>query len=378
MALPLLLACLLAWQTPAPTPHPPLVVAGGYHSFALGSDGRLWGWGLNDSGQLGDGSREDRPVPYLSQPPAGLTLRTLAAGEEHSCILTADGRLYVCGRNDAGQLGTGDTTSTAQWTELKGFDRITQIALGRRHTFALRRDGTVWGWGDNSHGQIDGKGPARILVPTLIPGLKDIREIFSGATHGLAVNTRGELIGWGDGRHGALGPGRLASKVAPGPVASLRGLRQITAGDGFTLALRDDGTVLAWGRNDHGQLGMGTQRDVPKPKTIPGLNHVISLHAGYDHALAQDQSGALWSWGDNNHGQLGNASPSYALVPMPVILPKEVRVNGGWQIVMGAYHTFIVGPGGPILGFGYNLHNQLGDWSGKNQRSAVSPQRTIQ
>jgi alpha-tubulin suppressor-like RCC1 family protein len=154
-------------------------------------------------------------------------------------------------------------------------------------------------------------------------------------------------------------------------------LRQIAAGDGFSSALRADGTVLAWGRNEHGQLGNGTQQDSAKPCPIPGLRHILTLNSGYEHTVALDQKGSLWSWGDNNLCQLGNTAPSYSLVPMPVVMPSDMHPRGPWQVAVGGYHAMICAPGGPILGFGCNQQNQLGDWSWENKRIPVSPNRNI-
>ena len=248
MGLPFLLSCILVFQAgskSAPAPRP-LVAAGGYHSFALDSQGQFWGWGANERGQLGDESTVDRPVPVRSHTP-GERICAIAAGEAHSFFITEGGRVFACGQNDHGQLGTGTTESSPRWIEVKAIDHVLQIAAGRNHSFALRDDGTVWGWGDNQYAQIKEGGAAQTLVPTLIPRLRNIRQIASGATHGLALTSHGELWAWGDGRRGQLGPGRIGSAFLPAVVKGLGHLRQIAAGDEFSLALLAEGTVPRMG-----------------------------------------------------------------------------------------------------------------------------------
>lgn len=365
----LLFAATLAFAQGAPQVK---VVAGTYHTLALGSDGRLWAWGLNDHGQLGDGTTQDRPLPSLSRPPAGVTLRDLAGGESHSLLLTRDGRVFACGRNDRGQLGTGVGSGSTAWVEIPGLDRVIQVACGLHHSYALRADGSVVAWGDNRHAQAGPAGEAVIRRPRVLP-LPPMRAVAAGATHGLALDAAGEAWGWGDGRNGALGAS-MNAVFPPFLLSFLPKVRQIAAGDRFALALLEDGTVQAWGRNDHGQLGDGTRKDSSTPRTIPGLSGITALGAGMAHGLAQGAEGRLWSWGDNNMGQLGHGAPGHATHPMQVNLPASPTP---WTLCVGGYHAFFTTSGSNLLGVGYNEFNQLGDWSYQNRRSPVKPRKDI-
>lgn len=360
-----------------PSPTQVQITAGGYHTLALGSDGRLWAWGFNGQGQLGDGTAVNRPVPSASHPPMGAKIKSLAAGEDHSLFLTEGGRIFACGRNDHGQLGIGTTSNTATWIEVEGLDHVIQVVGGQHHSFALREDGTVWAWGDNHHSQISNLATPMMLAPIQITGLRNIREIASGTTHGLALSSSGVVWGWGDGREGQLGPRMQGGRFSP-KIIHLRGpITHITAGGGFSLALKRDGTVFAWGRNSHGQLGNGTQKSSPFPSLVSGLENITLLRAGHDHGIAEDRNGRVWSWGDNNLGQLGNSTPSYAIDPRPLSLPEGKQADFSWHLAVGGYHTVLYQSGSAIYAVGYNHDSQLGDGTGEDRRTPVRLPKAI-
>ncbi len=87
------------------------IAAGGYHSLAIGSDGKVYAWGFNGDGQLGTGTTTDSHTPVLVNPPTGLTATAIAAGGFHSLAIGSDGNAYAWGSNLYGQLGNGTTAA---------------------------------------------------------------------------------------------------------------------------------------------------------------------------------------------------------------------------------------------------------------------------
>ena len=127
---------------PLPTGAAPTQIACGvHHTAALCEDGTLYVCGINENGQLGLGDRSSRvlyswtPAP----PPAGAKPTYLACGLAHTAALCEDGTLYVCGANDEGQLGLGDTTDRSSWTPapLPAGAKPTHLACGDHHTAAF-------------------------------------------------------------------------------------------------------------------------------------------------------------------------------------------------------------------------------------------------
>ena len=87
-------------------------MAGGAHTCAKGSDGKLYCWGWNGSGQLGDGTTTNRWTPVAVQAPAGVVLSGVSAGEAHTCARSTAGPVYCWGGNGSGQLGNGRTADS--------------------------------------------------------------------------------------------------------------------------------------------------------------------------------------------------------------------------------------------------------------------------
>ena len=134
------------------------IASGGYHNVALMSDGTVYAWGLNDVGQLGDGTTTTRTAPIQV---SGLeTVTEIAAGENHTVALKSNGTVYAWGYNSSGQLGDGTTTIRSTPVQVLGvggvgtLTDVTQIAAGAYFTVAVKSSDTVCAWGQNNYGQL--------------------------------------------------------------------------------------------------------------------------------------------------------------------------------------------------------------------------------
>lgn len=307
---------------------------GGSHSVALKSDGTVRAWGLNASGQLGDGTLTQRLYPVQTKLVGGTALsnvKELVAGSDHSVALKIDGTVWAWGLNSSGQVGNGTVTTPQKnavqvkvnaTTFLTG---VLGIAAGNTHSLALKSDGTVWAWGLNSSGQVGNNTTTNqtFAVQVKIAGgaaLTGVADIAAGASHTLATKTDGSLWAWGNNANGQLADGTTApvstSKklVATQAKASastfVTGVRAIAGGASHTLALKIDGTVWAWGLNASGQLGNSstTQQVFPVQVNNSGggfLTGVVDLFGGANHSLATRPDGTMWGWGLNSLGQAG-------------------------------------------------------------------------
>src|SRR3989337_2999238 len=128
------------------------IAAGSYHTLAIKSDGTLWAWGYNYSGQLGDGTTSNKTTPV--QIGTGTNWSQIAAGGYHTLAIKSDGTLWAWGGNSFGQLGDG-TSSDYKTTpvQIGTGTNWSQIAAGGYHTLAIKSDGTLWAWG-NYYGQL--------------------------------------------------------------------------------------------------------------------------------------------------------------------------------------------------------------------------------
>lgn len=312
------------------------LAAGWTHSAAV-KEGRVWTWGDNAWGQLGqpDAGRSLRPRPVV-----GLRAATAVAASWHTLALTEDGQVYAWGRNTFGQLGNGRFGVEAKELSPVRVQRVTEVvavAAGWDHSLALTREGKVYAWGSRAHGQL-GDGvretgrPA--AVPQPVPGLTGIVAIAAGGQHSLALRRDGALFAWGSNWNGQLGNGGLKAgthSAVPQPVlgpdgkAPLSNVTAIAAGGLHSVAASRDGQIYAWGYNGTGQIPCGKRggfwddkgpRDVPLPAAAQaeGAKRAIApaagtaVAAGYEATYALAGDGGVWASGWSLYGELGNGS----------------------------------------------------------------------
>ncbi len=123
------------------------IAAGLSHTVALKSDGTVWAWGLNNYGQLGDGTYGSSQNPVPTQVPSLGWGDCHCRGSFHTVALKSDGTVWAWGYNVSGQLGDGTTTDTSYPGPGDRSDRGDRHCRGMYHTVALKSDGTVWAWG---------------------------------------------------------------------------------------------------------------------------------------------------------------------------------------------------------------------------------------
>ena len=145
--------------------------AGGSLSLSIHGDGSLWATGDNTYGQLGTGTTSTTSSTTWVRVGTDLNWVQVSAGNSHSLGLKADGTAYAWGLNSSGQLGDGTTTNRSVPTLLSATDRYTQLVAGYySHSLGLRADGTAYAWGYNSNGALGDGTTTNRLIPTLVSG----------------------------------------------------------------------------------------------------------------------------------------------------------------------------------------------------------------
>ncbi|MDQ4062877.1 MAG: hypothetical protein M3122_03070, partial [Actinomycetota bacterium] len=354
------------------------ISAGSSFSLALKNDGTVLAWGLNQDGELGDGTNTDSSTPVqVKDPndPSGYLsgVSAIAAGSSHSLALKSDGTVWAWGSNFSGQLGDGTTTDSTQPVKVANLSGVEAISSGGApsYSLALKNDGTVWAWGDNQASQgtkIGGQlGDDEITssnTPLQVSDLPDgIEAIAAGAEHALALNDDGTVWAWGYNFFGQLGNGTTTdSSNKPVQVSELDGIKAIAAGGSFSLALKNNGTVWAWGNNWFGQLGDGTSTDgTPTtceytvmgggrpsssctdsntPVQMSEVGGIEAIAAGGAHGLALKDDGTVWAWGMNQSGQLGDVTYTLGSSTAGINTPVQVgNLSAVKAIAAGVQHS---------------------------------------
>lgn len=244
------------------------VAAGDYHALALRSNGTVCSWGANWDGQLGDGTTDNSATPtfvIISSDP----IVQIAAGAYHSMALDSAGKVWAWGYNFFGQLGDGTKQGRIFPVRVGTLSGVVAIAAGGYHSLAIKADGTAWAWGDNFYGQLgDGTTTTR-LSPVKVSNLASVMEIEGGDLHSIAVTRDGKVSTWGRNYNGQLGDGTTTDRKKPVQVIGGAAF-EVGAGDDHSVALlATTGKPLrAWGLNWDGQVGDGTTTGRLSPVTV--------------------------------------------------------------------------------------------------------------
>jgi alpha-tubulin suppressor-like RCC1 family protein len=296
----------------------------------VGAQISAFGWGLNDSGQNGDGSFEDHPTPVQV---SGLTnVRQVALGQLSGAALLTDGTVDTWGYNGQGQLGDGTITQGYRGVPapVPGLTGVIQIAAGYDHFLAIKSDHTVWAWGYNGFRELGDGTTTDRATPTQVAGLTGIVQVSASFYDSMALASDGSVWAWGHNGFGELGDGTTTNRVTPVKLPGLSGVEQISAGYEHGLAVKSDGTVWAWGNDSFGQLGLGTTVNHAAPVQVPGLTGVTQVSAGFTHSLAiAGPNGAVWAWGDDTDSALGDGATTEQKSPVSVGLSGIAQISAG-------------------------------------------------
>jgi alpha-tubulin suppressor-like RCC1 family protein len=352
------------------------------HACALLGDGSLRCWGDNDAGQLGNGvAGLAFPAPAQVGGPAPLgSVREVALGGGHVCARLSVGALRCWGNNDAGQLGNGSSggafplplpVKNSGGTDLGD---VQQLALGYLHTCALFNDGLAACWGHNLDGQLGAGDSLSSALPKTVRNatntgyLGTMQQLALGDNHTCARLADGTVACWGRNVFKQLG-NDAAGESSPLPVAvsGLGGVQQIAAGSSHTCARLADGTARCWGYNFNGQLGDGTSADAAVPVTVVDaagapLGGIREIALGSSHSCVVLADATVRCWGDDSAGQLGDGSPGGAIGPPTVVKVASGQALGGVEhVALGNNHSCARLTTGRVQCWGGNVHGQLGN-----------------
>lgn len=283
----------------------------GQHALQIFSDGTLWSWGMNASGQLGLGNTISQSSPVQVGTATNWKLCYTLPGTEAntgaSYAIKTDGTLWSWGVNTLGQLGLGNTVSQSSpvqvgtatnWKQLNTDPVRTPAIIG------LLSTGSIYYWG-GALGTLFGTTFVARSSPTQIGSATDWNIIKASKIHFLGIKQNGTL--WTCGQSSAgLGLGNTAAYSSPVQIGSDTNWKDVSIAGGFNnndnkvLAIKTDGTLWAWGYNNAGNLGLGDTVARSSPTQVGTLTNwktVITAGGNWAGSAAIKTDGTLWVWG---------------------------------------------------------------------------------
>eukprot|EP01088_Endostelium_zonatum_P020096 TRINITY_DN7243_c0_g1_i1.p1 TRINITY_DN7243_c0_g1~~TRINITY_DN7243_c0_g1_i1.p1 ORF type:complete len:631 (+),score=137.51 TRINITY_DN7243_c0_g1_i1:27-1919(+) len=334
------------------------------HSAAWTSSGDLYTWGSGHSGRLGQGHERDRFTPFLVPSLSQTHISQVSCGDYHTLALTEHGKVYAWGLSGNGRLGLGQIFTHDQELVLTPqsvpkFEQsevtVKQIACGYISSGAITTDGKLYMWGGSEKGQLgfgNDKGnkyePTELVINEAGKKIK-IGQLACGTWHTACVTEFGEnILTWGEGANGKLGHEDECDQLVPKAIPrfksvgsnSLVRISQISCGNFHTAILSTDGTVYCWGEGSYGQLGLGpniTKFGKPAPLVIGEKDSkVVQISCGANHTAALLGDGRMFSWGYGMNGRLGHGNETDCVYPKQIEAMKDKKVR---YIVCGGSHT---------------------------------------
>jgi alpha-tubulin suppressor-like RCC1 family protein len=255
------------------------ISAGGGHSLILNDQGQVFSFGYGGFGNLGLGNENNESIPTLISDfgrSSKVFIVAVSTGDGHSLLLDSQGRVFSFGFNESGQLGLGDKNfrlTPMMITKIEGPSApMIAISAGHTHSLILNVDGRVFSFGDGVYGQL---GPRQISrsTPTMIKESEKIPIIAISAGSGcsLLLDSQGRVFVFG-GRSNHTEQlvflENIFDCLLPNDIGRVIA---ISAGRGCLMTLNSEGQICGFGGNDCGQLGMGDQVDKLTPTLVTSL-----------------------------------------------------------------------------------------------------------
>jgi alpha-tubulin suppressor-like RCC1 family protein len=314
---------------------------------------------------------------------------SIASGSTHYCAVTNSLGAVCYGKNNFGQLGNGETSSTIATVPCYGtgqlpcYDQligpvavagysgaVAAVSTGSDYACALMVGGGVSCWGANAFGQLGNGTTLNSATPVAVTGLTGVVALAAGGESTCALTSAGGVVCWGDNTYGELGNGTTAGSKIPVAVSGLAsGVIAVASGQYEACAVKSSGAVLCWGFNQYGQLGNGTTANSTTPVVVSGISTAIAVTLGKYFACATLSSGSLKCWGLNSSGQLGNGATTNSSTPVAVSGLASGVVTMSAQATSA--HACAITTAGSLLCWGLNSSGQLGIGSKTNSSTPV-------
>lgn len=336
------------------------ISVGSSHTCGIeNSTGALYCWGLNTTGQLGDGTNATKTTPVMI---IGSGVSEIAAGNMHTCAVLASGILQCWGTSNFNQIGLGTVNSYLTPTTV--LSNASTVTVGANHTCTILTDGSIKCWGQNTYNQLGyGREDAVKSMTIMEAGMMNIAV---SENHGCGLTTSGGVRCWGTNSFGQVGDGTQNTRTSPVMIIP-SGVAQVAVGPYGSCAVFTSGKLQCWGYNTNGRLGDGSTTSRYRPTDIIASG-VAQVSMGIDSTCALMTDTSVKCWGGNGtFGKVGNGSTANQLTPVQVI------ASGATQVAVGSSHACAL-VGTAMYCWGDNTYGQYGAVLGT---SSTTPMNTL-
>lgn len=379
-------------------------IAGPGHSIAVTSNGVVYSFGSNSSGQLGHGTTEEEWRPRPIRAMQGIRIIQVAAGAGRTMLITDSGRVYAFGKDSFGEAEYGAQGSklvtTPQLVESLKDIFVVQAAIGNFFTAILSREGRVYtfSWGNES--KLGHQTEPNDLEPRPLLGALEnvpVVQIAAGYCYLLALAcqpTGMSVYSVGCGLGGKLGHGTRTDEKYPRLIERFQTLNLqpmvVAAGAWHAAVVGRDGRVCTWGWGRYGCLGHGNEDCESVPKVVEALNGVKAVHVAtgdYTTFVVSD-AGDVYSFGCGESSSLGhntgvidgqvnlhlNVLTPAIVTSLQQVNERVVQISLTNSIYWNA-HTFALTESGKLYAFGAGDKGQLGIELPANQTERAKPEK---
>lgn len=273
------------------------------YALAVGTDGLLYGWGVNTGGLLG-GNEGNGNVPSPRALSGVTGVQQGLATQTYALALRDDGSVW----HWPGVLSTSAGSASSAAREIAGLSGVAGLtALGssldgaRQRPAAILADGSVreLAWTTRTSFAAGSTVTTHTATAAAVPGLADVKRIACKLSHCLALTRGGSVLEW----NGQIG---LSPLAVPAAVPGLANVVSIAALADASVVVTRDGRVFSWGSS--GSNGHGGTADLALPTELKFPASAIAVVAGWQHVSVRLSDGTLWGWGANQGGQLGDGT----------------------------------------------------------------------
>lgn len=384
---------------------------------AITESGKLYTWGENTHGRLGDGTDIDRQIPTLIDNFNGEKIIYIDMDTYNGAAITETGKLYTWGYNYYGQLGDGTRvdkyTPTLISPDKFGGEKVIMVNIGYNFSLALTESGKMYTWGYHNYYYTNYNATlAEIYSPTLIdiddfnnekiiyfskghekataiteskklyilnssgvPSLFDLdgEKVVSSTAYSIAYSALTEsskIYIWDYAYSGSISDliiikdfnGEKVIKYTLGGVTIFDGAAITESGNLYSWGANITGSFIRSNMNSYGLVGDGTLEPRSIPVLIDAFNGEKVVDVYRDHySSALTESGKLYTWGINAYGELADGTLNFEIPTPNVVDSKHFDMEKIKSVALGDYHTLALTNSGKLYTWGVNLASQLGD-----------------